>query len=137
MSRRLLLLLIGTHTLLALAAGGSAAQSAAPASPVTLTMAGWPRGRLRSHRLVGLGSTYVTWFNLRQLTDVSRCNLQQHLSCNKRRALHYLPGPSREQPRRASPLRGCSNPAVRIPMNTMTPTRPAELHACRGRGRQP
>jgi hypothetical protein len=35
-------------------------------------------------------------FNIRQLTDVSGCNLQQHLSCNWRRAIRYsaraLPG---------------------------------------------
>jgi hypothetical protein len=38
-------------------------------------------------------------FNIRQLTDVSGCNLQQHLSCNWRWAIRYsaraLPGRSR------------------------------------------
>jgi hypothetical protein len=35
-------------------------------------------------------------FNIGQLTDVSRCNLQQYLLCNQRQALRYraqaLPG---------------------------------------------
>jgi len=40
----------------------------------------------RSRATVGLGSKYVAWFDLRQLTDVSHCNLQQHLSRNRHRA---------------------------------------------------
>ena len=32
-----------------------------------------------------LGSICVTWFDIRQLTDVSHCNLQQYLSCNRHR----------------------------------------------------
>ncbi len=50
------------------------------------------------------------WFDLRQLTDVSCCNLHQHLLCNRHQALHYvpwtIPGAAAQS---ASPSCGCSN----------------------------
>jgi hypothetical protein len=46
-----------------------------------------PQRRIWAVRDVGPpDSTYVTRFQLRQMTDVSLCNLQQHLSCNRQRA---------------------------------------------------
>src|SRR5580658_7428855 len=37
----------------------------------------------------------INLFDIRQLTDVLRCNLQQHLLCNRHRALHEpAPGPA-------------------------------------------
>jgi hypothetical protein len=33
------------------------------------------------------------WFNIRQLTDVSSCNLQHYFQCNRHRAVRYPPGP--------------------------------------------
>src|SRR5215469_1998017 len=70
-------------------------------------------------------------FDIRQLTDVSHCNLQQYLSRNLRRAFHYLLGPfpgAAVQRLRAARL---LQPPLRNPMTTMAPTRPTEPRACR------
>ena len=41
----------------------------------------------------GVGEWLGEWFNIRQLTDVSSCNLQHYFQCNRHRAVRYLPGP--------------------------------------------
>jgi hypothetical protein len=41
----------------------------------------------------GVGEWLGQWFNIRQLTDVSSCNLQHYFQCNRHRAVRYLPGP--------------------------------------------
>jgi hypothetical protein len=42
-----------------------------------------------------------SWFKIRQLTDVSHCNLQHHFYCNRYRAAQYL---SRVPPRESRAL---------------------------------
>src|SRR6266446_9982267 len=75
------------------------------------------------------------WFKIRQLTDVSHCKLQHHLSCNRHRALQEGARTSQEQSRRvtsALPDQLETGP-LRNLMNAMAPTRPTELHGCRVR----
>ena len=76
----------------------------------------------------GLGRAgSVAPFDIRQLTDVSRCNLQQHLSCNRHRQFSACSDLPREQPRRPPPSARLLHPgSVRKPMDTIAPIRPAE-----------
>ena len=90
--------------------------------------------RLGSNRLAGLGSIYVT---LVQSTSADRClwlQLAAAFVVQPAPALHYLPGPSPGSSRaeRTHSARMLQPAPLRNPMNTMTPTRPAGRHACRG-----
>jgi len=53
---------------------------------------GGPDGRFWSHGLVGHCSRHGYCLDLRQLTDVSSCNLQQYVSCKRRWQLAGCPG---------------------------------------------
>jgi anti-sigma regulatory factor (Ser/Thr protein kinase) len=76
----------------------------------------------------------LTGLEIRQLTDVSQCNLQQHLCCNRHRDLHSLRGLPRRAAAQPADLPDQLSPSLlRNPMNVMAPTRPTALHLHRVR----